>query len=148
MKHHTRWAVCLLLTFAISILTTHQAFASGCNTEIRKRISFERGATCWSFQGQANNFYGAFGAGQRISVELKGWSADIDTPEWKKNWEPLDPYVSGPVQFFAKSSEPPEVGEDFSGKLFFVAPYKGYYTFTVGPCSYWRSHVRFMVCAR
>ncbi len=131
MKNYLLNVQLVLALIGLSLVQPY-VLASSCNTPITKAITFERGATCWSYKGRGTDFYGNFGAGQKISVKLFGWSGQA--------WEPINPTVSDASYKFIESSQKP-------GVLSFIAPHAGKYTFTVYPCAFWGAEVKFTVCA-
>ena len=121
----------LLFTLSLILFIKLPTYASACNTEIPKKINFDKGAICWSYKGKGTSFSGRFTGGQNMRVSLTGWDGS--------SWERGDPWVSGPGGF--------SMGSNVSGELSFVTPQSGNYTIAVGPCYFWGSTVQITVCA-
>lgn len=131
----------LLGGYLLVLLLSIPAFGSGCNVEIKKKITFAKGEICWAFDGKANTFTGQFGEGQSISVRMIG----LGEYESGQEWGNLDPIATGPSEQIFISDSKPGVP---NGELTFVAPMTGIYQFTVSPCAYWSSRVKVEICAR
>ena len=129
-----------MVTYLLAQLLSIPAFGSGCNVEIKKKITFAKGEICWAFDGKANTFTGQFGEGQAISVRMIGLNESMSD-----GWVNLDPSATGPnEQNFSSDSKRGEP----NGELTFVAPTTGIYQFIVSPCAYWSSRIKLEICAR
>lgn len=108
------------------------AYASGCNTEVRRQIQFNRGSACWVFTGRGNTFVGNFSKKQSIHVEMEAEQT-------------LGPNVTGPGGFHAADVGTLDGG--FGGGLVFTVPKSGRYVFSYSPCSMWSNQVKVRICA-
>jgi len=60
------------------IFQSGPAQASACRDPATQKIVFAKGASCWSYRGNATHFVGRFAKGQVLSVGMRGELQEFD----------------------------------------------------------------------
>ncbi len=126
------------------LIAPHAADASSCVRPVIRKISFEKGAVCWTYSGKATHFEGRFAAGQKVTVRMSGVLLEYN--ETKKTietkWSARVPSVTGPQGFSAEAAF-----DDERGELEVTVPAGGTYRFGFYPCAMWHNPGRVEICA-
>jgi hypothetical protein len=127
---------------ALLMLATPQpASASSCVNPKTESISFAKGARCWTYQGDATHFRGAFRAGQSVVASSTG-IANFSDGKWDwRTTEARGLSANGPGGIAIVLNN----GERDSS---FTVPRTGLYTFDFSPCAMWHAQGTFIVCAK
>ncbi len=135
----TIWKVVPYLLLAALTASPVPSSASSCIRPKAVAIHFERGASCWTYYGDATKFTGRFDAGQMVVATSSGMAGFADG---KSDWRAVLPrtvYVGDNSGFYVTM-------DTWAAKPTRL-PNSGLYTFDFSPCSMWHGVGQFVICA-
>ena len=127
----------VLAAFAASSVPSS---ASSCINPKSVAIHFERGASCWTYYGDATNFTGRFNAGQKVIATSSGIAGSADGKSVWRAVLPRTVYVGDNSGFY--------VTMDTMASTPNRLPRSGRYSFDFSPCSMWHGMGLFVVCTQ
>jgi hypothetical protein len=119
------------------------ALGSGCMTEIKVPIKFERGAACWSYSGVGTTFYGNFAAQQHITAQAIGigYGDEITTMHLTVGAYSRNAIINDSGRRVDYSAN-----ADDNGNFDSYTGLPGSYSFSISPCSAWGNPVMIIIC--
>ena len=119
------------------------AFGSGCTTEIKVPIKFNRGASCWNYTGVGTTFYGNFAANQHITAQAIGTGIGDEVTVMRLS---LNAFSHNAIVNDAGKHVDYVALTDEYGNFDTYTGLPGSYSFSISPCSAWGSPVMIMIC--
>jgi hypothetical protein len=138
-------SVAAFLLVALPLASAGNAVASSCVDPVAAAIHFQKGKSCWVYEGKATEFTGKFAGGQQVSATMYGlaYSANSGSAadeDLTVTWEARSPEINGPGNFYYDSTDEP-------GSVSTTLPAGGTYTFGFSPCAMWHAYGRVVICA-